>query len=61
MVLMMRSVSRRTQNDVFKAFCPMNIDLCTTEISVFIDPVEASRAFTDFSGHIQLRENRLSF
>lgn len=45
-----------TQIDVFSTFCPMNIDLCTTEINVFVDPIEAGRAFTDFSGSISLGE-----
>lgn len=49
-----------TQIDVFSTFCPMNIDLCTTEINVFVDPIEAGRAFTDFSGILPLGENRSS-
>lgn len=49
-----------TQNDVFSTFCPVNIDLCTTEINVFVDPIEAGRAFTDFSGCIQLGKKRSS-
>lgn len=32
-----------TQNDMFRASCPVNIDLCTTEINVFIDPTEVCK------------------